>query len=169
MQHLNEETIARLADGHAHPGEAEHLAVCEYCRRQLEMFRADLRALRSLPRLVPPETEWNQVSRRLSARRSWRRPVFALAAVAAAGVVFVMGMITGRRGAVPPTFAMDSSASAGAMTARLAAFEAALLTTREAARRAPGDAVLLSYEHMTMTARERALRAVQLTSNKQWY
>lgn len=175
MQHLSEEALARVADGALHPGEAEHLGVCEQCRGRMDIFRADLDALRSLPRLAPPQAEWDRLVSRAAMAASRRRPAIAFAALAAAGLVFMAGVLAGQRssrgsrGSRAPTFATQSPASASEATARLAAFEAALLTTREAARHAPADPVLLAYERITVTARDSALRAVKLTSSKQWY
>lgn len=169
MQHLSETAFARLADGSAYPSEAEHLAVCPQCRAQLQMFRADLDALRGLPRLAPPRAEWERLAARIATPTPWRRTAIAFATLAVASAVFMVGVVAGRRSAPAPVLATHSPVSSREATARLAAFEAVLLTTREAVRRTPGDPVLMAYERIAITARDSALSAVRLTSSKQWY
>lgn len=58
MEHLNPETLARLADEAPTPEEAEHLDVCRRCREEVDAVRAQTRALSHLPDLRPPPGEW---------------------------------------------------------------------------------------------------------------
>jgi hypothetical protein len=101
MQHLMIETIARLIDEAPTAEQAAHLEQCDECRSSLEAMRADLAALRNLPMIEPPPTEWPQLEQRLQEeglirRRSgspvWRSTVVKVAATIA---VFVFGAFSG--------------------------------------------------------------------------
>jgi len=65
MQHLMPETLARLVDEAPTEDEARHVTECDECRVQLEAMRADYAALRSLPMIEPPPTEWPDLELRL--------------------------------------------------------------------------------------------------------
>jgi len=111
MQHLMIETIARLVDEPATPEEQVHLDTCEECCAQLQAMRADLAALRDLPMIEPPPTEWPQIESRLleegliRRRRGagWRGTALRTAASIA---VFAVGAASGiawtRTGASTP-------------------------------------------------------------------
>jgi hypothetical protein len=58
MEHLNPETLARLADEAPAPGEAGHLDACRRCREEVVAIRAQSRALSHLPDPRPPSGEW---------------------------------------------------------------------------------------------------------------
>lgn len=100
MQHLMIETLARLIDEPARPEEREHIEACEECRAQLQAMRADLAALRDLPMIEPPPTEWPQLEARLleeglirrrAGSRLWVRSLRAAASIA----VFAVGAASG--------------------------------------------------------------------------
>ena len=60
MEHLSLETLARLVDD-----EAEHLAVCARCARELVALREQTGALGGLPELMPPKGDWQVLEARL--------------------------------------------------------------------------------------------------------
>lgn len=101
MQHLMIETIARLLDEAPTAAQAEHLERCDDCRAALEAMRADLAALRNLPMIEPPPTEWSQLEQRLleeglirrrAGSATWRSGFLRIAATVA---VFVFGAFSG--------------------------------------------------------------------------
>jgi hypothetical protein len=65
MEHLSLETLARLVDDEAGPDEAEHLAVCARCARELVALREQTGALGGLPELMPPKGDWQVLEARL--------------------------------------------------------------------------------------------------------
>lgn len=101
MQHMMIETIARLIDEAPNAAEAAHLESCEECRGTLEAMRADTAALRNLPMIEPPPTEWPQLEARLLDEGLIRRRVghvfWRSTAVRAAAAValFVVGGLAG--------------------------------------------------------------------------
>lgn len=101
MQHLMIETLARLVDEVASPEEAAHLEACEECRAELEALRADVAALKNLPMIEPPPTEWPEIENRLLEEGLIRRPAGAnrwrqsLLRAAAAVVMFAGGAVAG--------------------------------------------------------------------------
>ncbi|HUF68596.1 MAG TPA: hypothetical protein VMM79_08045 [Longimicrobiales bacterium] len=101
MQHLMIETIARLIDEAPTADQATHLEQCDECRTSLEAMRADLAALRNLPMIEPPPTEWDQIESRLLEegliRRRSGQPIWRSTAlrVAATIAVFVFGASAG--------------------------------------------------------------------------
>ncbi|MBW3628747.1 MAG: hypothetical protein KY464_05540 [Gemmatimonadetes bacterium] len=110
MQHLSEETLARLVDEAAVEGEALHLETCEDCRIELEEMKAQTRALALLPEITPPAVAWPSVRRRLSAEEllraaAGRRTGLGWPLRAAAGLtLFLAGAATGAlalRGTAP--------------------------------------------------------------------
>lgn len=95
------ETIARLIDEAPTPDEAAHLESCDECRTELEAMRADAAALRNLPMIEPPPTEWPELEgrlleeglvRRRAGSRIWQT---AAARAAAAVILFVAGAGSG--------------------------------------------------------------------------
>jgi hypothetical protein len=95
------ETIARLIDEAPSPDEARHLEQCDECRSELEGMRADVAALRNLPMIEPPPTEWPVLEgrlleeglvRRRAGASTWR--ISAMRA-AAAVLLFIGGGLTG--------------------------------------------------------------------------
>lgn len=101
MQHLMIETIARLVDEAPTDGEAGHLAECDECRTTLEAMRADAVALRNLPMIEPPPTEWPEIEKQLLAEGLIRRYAGASAwkaralRLAASIALFVVGGASG--------------------------------------------------------------------------
>ena len=65
MEHLSLETLARLVDDEAGPDEAEHLAACARCARELVALREQTGALGGLPELMPPKGDWQVLEARL--------------------------------------------------------------------------------------------------------
>lgn len=120
MQHLNLETLARLADEAPDAAERRHLDECASCRAELGAFRDQADALGRLPDLAAPPTIWKSVRSRLAAEPAatsgaarygggdWRRPLLQ---VAAALVLFVAGGIAGA--AATGGFAGDSRVAPG--------------------------------------------------------
>jgi len=65
MEHLNTETLARLVDHASEPEEAAHIAECSTCSAELEAMRSQTDALRSLPKIRPPQGNWHALEARL--------------------------------------------------------------------------------------------------------
>ena len=108
MKHLTEEELIAYREGLAakRAGIAEHLAICEQCRAELERIEAVLAALDTLPVPDPGDDYgrrvWQQIAPRLREKpkqwwQSWFEPkrLGALGAVAAMLVTaFLAGRIT---------------------------------------------------------------------------
>ena len=99
MQHLSEETLARLVDEAADAAEAEHLAACAVCRAELEALREQTRALAELRPPPLPRAGWPRLEAGLRAeglvrRRAWARGP-ALLRIAAGLVLFAAGAGSG--------------------------------------------------------------------------
>jgi len=100
MQHLMPETLARLVDEAPNDVESRHLAQCDDCRADLEGMRADYAALKNLPMIEPPPTEWPELEARLLEegliRRGFGASRWATWGRAAAAVaLFALGTATG--------------------------------------------------------------------------
>jgi hypothetical protein len=99
MQHLMIETLARLVDEPATPEERAHVDACDECRLELEAMRADIAALRDLPMIEPPATEWSKIETRLLeeglVRRTMRRQWPASLRIAASMALFAVGAASG--------------------------------------------------------------------------
>lgn len=65
MGHLNAETLARIVDEPPLEEEAEHLAACPECTREVQAMKAQTEALRALPELLPPPGDWDVLEARL--------------------------------------------------------------------------------------------------------
>jgi hypothetical protein len=65
MGHLSAETLARIVDEAPLAGEAEHLAECGTCSRELQALKAQTEALRALPEILPPVGDWDVLEARL--------------------------------------------------------------------------------------------------------
>jgi len=100
MEHLTEETLARLVDEAPRPEEAAHLSRCDSCRRELDELIDQTIGLRALPAVRPPPDDWTGLEARLASeglvKRDRGRIVGGLASWAAfrqvaAGVVLFVG------------------------------------------------------------------------------
>lgn len=133
MQHLMIETVARLVDEAPTATEAEHLERCGECRALLESMRADVAALRNLPMIEPPPTEWPEIEQRLLdeglIRRRAGAPVWRTSAlrIAASISLFVVGAASG----VAWTRAQNPTRLAGATGERLAGSVPTLIAATE--------------------------------------
>lgn len=106
MWHLSPEDLARLVDEDPSAREAEHLATCELCREELELFVEQSRSLAELTDSDPNPAAWARLRARLRregligvpspamSSASWFRHTTTLRAAAAVGV-FVLGGATG--------------------------------------------------------------------------
>jgi len=65
MEHLTNETLARLVDERPNPEEREHLSSCTVCALELRKLRQQTEALGSLPDLRPPHGDWVALEARL--------------------------------------------------------------------------------------------------------
>jgi hypothetical protein len=65
MEHLNEETLARLVDENPTPEETRHLTSCKACTTGLEAMRSQTAALGSLPEILPPKGDWRVLEAQL--------------------------------------------------------------------------------------------------------
>ena len=118
MKHMNEEELIAYREGVAaeRAGIAEHLAVCEECRAELEKIEAVLAALNTLAVPDPGDDYgrrvWQQIAPRLPERRvRWWQTWFEPKRLVAVGVVaallvaaFLAGRIS-RHGRTPDVIA----------------------------------------------------------------
>ncbi len=123
MQHLMPETLARLVDEAPNDVESRHLAECDECRADLEGMRADYAALKNLPMIEPPPTEWPELEARLLEegliRRGFGVSQWATWSRAAAAVaLFALGTATGTFVLGGSTPARSPSASRAALAGR---------------------------------------------------
>ena len=99
MQHLNEETLARLVDDAPDEAEMRHLEVCQRCLDELEELREGVRRLSMLPELSPPPHQWRALQASLAEegliQRRGRAWDFPGARIAAALALFLLGTATG--------------------------------------------------------------------------
>lgn len=65
MEHLTNETLARLVDERPNPEQREHLSSCTVCALELRDLRQQTEALGSLPDLRPPPGDWLELEARL--------------------------------------------------------------------------------------------------------
>lgn len=65
MEHLTNETLARLVDERPNPAQREHLSSCTVCALELRDLRQQTEALGSLPDLRPPPGDWVGLEARL--------------------------------------------------------------------------------------------------------
>lgn len=65
MEHLSREALAGLVDEEPGAEQRRHLAECEPCRHELGALRAQTEALHSLPDLMPPHGDWDELESRL--------------------------------------------------------------------------------------------------------
>ena len=105
MEHLTNETLARLVDEKPGREELRHIESCGLCRDGLATLKDQTEALRSLPELLPPQGDWRVLEARLRSEGLVRDPglleKLALAhtptwmRVAAAVLIFAGGAGTG--------------------------------------------------------------------------
>ena len=100
MEHLTNETLARLVDERPNPNEREHLHSCTQCAEELRAYRLQSESLGELTALRPPPGDWSSLEARLVSEglirtgESFRRFGFAAAPAwmqAAAAVVLFLG------------------------------------------------------------------------------
>ncbi len=101
MDHLTQDTLARLVDERPTPEEREHLEACSHCAEEARAFRLQSDALGGLAALRPPPGDWESLEARLESEglirtpETFRRFGFAAAPpwmqAAAAVVVFLGG------------------------------------------------------------------------------
>lgn len=167
-QHLNADTLARLVDHPAEPGEARHLAQCDGCRAELTALRDQTDALGALPELLPPLGDWDVLEARLRSEGLVRDrglfDRFGLARTpgwmraAAAAVLFLggagVGAVLGSPGALPTAGGLSGG---DAQFAQAATLESAA----EAVRRAERDYVtaLTRYQALLGTDGESGAMA----------
>jgi hypothetical protein len=65
MEHLTNETLARLVDERPNPKQREHLSSCTVCAMELRDLRLQTEALGCLPDLRPPPGDWVELEARL--------------------------------------------------------------------------------------------------------
>lgn len=104
MEHLTDETLARLVDDAPSDEESAHLGRCERCSRHLAELREQIEALGRLPDLRPPPGDWAVLEARLVSEglveadgrlRSGLGHTPTWMKVAAAAALFVVGLGTG--------------------------------------------------------------------------
>jgi hypothetical protein len=105
MEHLTQETLARLVDDDPQPIEEAHLAGCEACSGELSALRDQTEALSMLPEIMPPQGDWKVLEARLRSDGLVRDPgplsklglarTPAWMPAAAAIVLFLGGAATG--------------------------------------------------------------------------
>ncbi len=100
MEHLTQDTLARLVDERPNPDEREHIKSCRRCAEELRAFRLQSDALGGLPALRPPPGDWQSLEARLVSEGLVRTPEtfrrFGVAAApawmqAAAAIVVFLG------------------------------------------------------------------------------
>ena len=100
MEHLTNETLARLVDERPNPSEREHLHSCTRCAEELRAFRLQSESLGELTALRPPSGDWESLEARLVSeglirtQESFRRFGFAAAPAwmqAAAAMALFLG------------------------------------------------------------------------------
>jgi len=74
MGHLTAETLARIVDEAPRAEEAEHLARCAACSRELQALKAQTEALHALPGILPPVGDWDVLEARLRSEGLIRDP-----------------------------------------------------------------------------------------------
>jgi len=199
MPHLIPETLARLTDEAPDPDEAAHLSGCAECRAELEGLRKQGAALRELPAPPLPPDGWESLEfslRQEGLVRSTRRRYPALARIAAALVIFLMGALAGSwwtgagdvdrplAGAheeqAPVVDGTDARAlweyagsldpADGDPLARLAILETILITTGAALAEAPADPVINGYHLSAREARDAVLlRLAERDDSAEWF
>ena len=100
MEHLTQDTLARLVDERPNPDERDHIKTCRRCAEALRAFRLQSEALGALPALRPPPGDWESLEARLVSEglvrttETFRRFGFAAAPAwmqAAAAIVVFLG------------------------------------------------------------------------------
>lgn len=177
MQHLSDETLARLVE--EEPGELEgrHLDECEECRAELAALCEQTAMLAQLPELSPPEGEWEGVRMRLAEegllRPAARAPERRLLRAAAALALFVAGGAAGallRDGGVVPPSPLATPAG-GAAVAAAPARSSGEAATRLRAAESAYIAAMADYSRFSGTdqavdpvSRLAALEGILLTT-----
>ena len=74
MEHLTQDTLARLVDERPNPDEREHIRGCSRCAEELRAFRLQSDALGGLPALRPPPGDWASLEAKLVSEGLVRTP-----------------------------------------------------------------------------------------------
>lgn len=136
MEHLSNETLARLVDGPIAGEERAHLSRCRRCRDEMDALRAQSLALSHLPDMRPPRGDWESLEARL-----WEEGLLRSGSVegagsrgrlpswwgAAAGVALLLGGTALGAGLAELRGGEAPGADAGPATVRTAAFPAGTL------------------------------------------
>lgn len=85
--HPEMDELLALRDGEGSAEAGRHAERCERCRAEIEALRSAAAALRSLPQSEPPSGAWDEIRRRIAARK--RRAVAIRLGLAAAAVFVV--------------------------------------------------------------------------------
>lgn len=130
MEHLSTETLARLVDEEPAAAEAEHLAACEGCSRELSALREQTQALGGLPEIMPPQGDWRVLEAQLRSEGLVQSPglfqTLGLAQTprwmraAAAVLVFLGGAGTGAALTSEPQIAQAATVEEAASVVRRA-------------------------------------------------
>jgi hypothetical protein len=123
MEHLTNDTLARLVDERPSASEREHLHSCAQCAEELRAYRLQSESLGELTAIRPPAGDWESLEARLVSEglirtdESFRRFGFAVAPAwmqAAAAVVLFLGgtgfglAVTTHNGAADP-FSLENT------------------------------------------------------------
>ena len=158
MEHLTQETLARLVDERPSPSERGHIRACSHCAEELRALRLQSDALGGLAALRPPPGDWESLEARLVSEglirtpETFRRFGFAAAPawmqVAAAIVVFLGGTGFG--------LAITKGATPDGLSRRGSVLPASQIATAEEAVRA---VELSEQAYMQALVRYRQLTA----------
>lgn len=191
MRHLDEATIALLADHEGSADQVAHLTECAACSGRLAYYRKQAAALRGLSDLQAPAAGWDRLAAAMNQGTvvqsiqvaPGRRPyAFRIAQIAAAIAIFTAGALVGAQrtssdasrsglAMAPPADTLPATTDTTlALTVRVAALEAMVLTAEAALVEAPADPVIRS--HYIDVRRDRDLLLSQLpvvSRNAQWF
>lgn len=176
-RHLSEDRLVLLLDEEGTADERAHLAVCEQCRNQLEVYVRLGRMIVQLPDLSAPAHLRSQVLERVQSRQVRRASLpkrsMILLQAAAALLIFAAGVATAplfRQGpdVASPSGSVQSSeawltTTAGDPAARLALLDAVLLTAKAARQRAPADPGIRTIHERVLAEQQRAVSALLAT------
>jgi hypothetical protein len=190
--HLDDATLALLADRDPSAQEQAHLRTCVPCRQRLREYVQQLELLRALPDREAPDAIWEGLRSRLEhdpvvlplpVRRT-RSAAWMQAAAAA--LLFATGVGTGVvvrstpaqrvEQVVQARVRVDSVATSDwfeaqrTLTERAAALEALVGTAEAALQYAPSDPIIQSHYQLVRRDRDLLRERVPIVSNEaQWF